>query len=63
MILLEIPKQTILLELASLEEATPMGFSEIYAAGAKAALQWAIDRRESPTEAMLKLFGEHEVMH
>lgn len=63
MILLEIPKMTILQELAQLEGSSPVGFSEIYAAGAKAALEWMIDRRKTPTEAMQELFGHQESVH
>jgi len=57
MITVDIPIRTLQYELASLEDAQPIGYSELYVAGAKAAIQWMIDGKKTPTQAMEDLFG------
>lgn len=56
MIFLEIPKLTLTHELAALEDLAPNGYSEVYAAGARAALLWLMDGKTRPSIALSNQF-------
>lgn len=57
MILLEIPKQTITHEIEALDDLAPNGYSEVYAAGAKAALMWLMDGKVRPSISLSQTFN------
>ncbi len=48
--ILEIPVRTLETEIATLNETQQDALGNAYAAGAKDALQWLIDRRSSPSD-------------